>query len=177
MTMTKYRLLFKNKLTDEVAVVVVDVPDFIKDFQLVGSAKTVSVYEPVEIEADTTPISREKEVEGPNVIGSTQPVTSTLFSAPEVAPIKFDSGVAGTARLSTYKGQIVISRRRGTTTRDQSSPTSICINDHVKQQFFDETRNEPSQFRVYKKDNPELFNKWFNYIETEYKRQLNAHKV
>lgn len=175
MTMMKYRLLFKNKLTDEVAVVVVDVPDFIKDFQLVGSAKTVSVYEPVTIEDGTTPTSR--EVKRPEVIASTQPVTTKSFNAPEVAPIKFDSGVAGTARLSTYKGQIVISRRRGTTTRDQSSPTSICINDHVKQQFFDETRNEPSQFRVYKKDNPELFNKWFNYIETEYKRQLNAHKV
>lgn len=158
----KYRLLFKNKLTDEVAVVTVDVPDFIKDFQLVGSAKTVSVYEPSTVEVDTNPSS----------------AANNLFNDNEESdPIKFDSGVAGTARLSTYKGQIVISRRRGTTTRDQSSPTSICINDHVKQQFFDETRNEPCQFRVYKKDNPELFNKWFNYIETEYKRQLNSHKV
>ncbi len=171
----KYRLLFKNKLTDEVAVVAVDVPDFIKDFQLVGSAKTVSVYEPVAIEDETAASSR--EAARSTVLGSVHPVTSTAVNAPEIAPIKFDSGVAGTARLSTYKGQIVISRRRGTTTRDQSSPTSICINDHVKQQFFDETRNEPCQFRVYKKDNPELFNKWFNYIETEYKRQLNAHKV
>lgn len=174
MVMMKYRLLFKNKLTDEVAVVVVDVPDFIKDFQLVGSAKTVSVYEPVTIEDDTTPTSR--EVKRPEVIASTQPATNNMFNADD-APIKFDSGVAGTARLSTYKGQIVISRRRGTNARDQSSPTSICINDHVKQQFFDETRNEPTQFRLYKKDNPDLFNKWFNYIETEYKRQLNAHKV
>lgn len=174
MIMMKYRLLFKNKLTDEVAVVVVDVPDFIKDFQLVGSARTVSVYEPVTIEEDTIPTSR--EVKRPDVIGSTKPATNNLFNA-DVAPLKFDSGVAGTARLSTYKGQIVISRRRGTNARDQSSPTSICINDHVKQQFFDETRNEPTQFRLYKKDNPDLFNKWFNYIETEYKRQLNAHKV
>lgn len=157
----KYRLLFKNKLTDEVAVVAVDVPDFIKDFQLVGSAKTVSVYEPATVEADINPPS----------------ATNNLCNDNEAAPIKFDSGVAGTARLSTYKGQIVISRRIGTNTRNQSSPTSICINDHVKQQFFDETRNEPTQFRVYKKDNPNLFNKWFNYIETEYKRQLNAHKV
>lgn len=171
----KYRLLFKNKLTDEVAVVVVDVPDFIKDFQLVGSAKTVSVYEPVTIESDTAQTSR--EVKKPDVIGSTSPETNNLFNADNVTPIKFDSGVAGTARLSTYKGQIVISRRRGTNARNQSSPTSICINDHVKQQFFDETRNEPTQFRLYKKDNPDLFNKWFNYIETEYKRQLNAHKV
>lgn len=171
----KYRLLFKNKLTDEVAVVVVDVPDFIKDFQLVGSAKTVSVYDPVTIESDTAPNSR--EVKKPDVIGSTKPATNNLFNADNATPIKFDSGVAGTARLSTYKGQIVISRRRGTNARNQSSPTSICINDHVKQQFFDETRNEPTQFRLYKKDNPDLFNKWFNYIETEYKRQLNAHKV
>ena len=48
MTNMKYRLLFKNKQTDEVAVVTVEVPEFIKDFQLVGSAKNVSVYEPVE---------------------------------------------------------------------------------------------------------------------------------
>ena len=75
----KYRLLFKNKLTDEVAVVVVDVPDFIKDFQLVGSAKTVSVYEPVTSESDTAPTSR--EVKKPDVIGSTSPETNNLFNA------------------------------------------------------------------------------------------------
>lgn len=140
----KYRLLFKNKLTDEVAVVTVDVPEFIKDFQLVGSAKTVAVYENAE-----TP-SENKEV---------------------VPSVKFISNVPGTARLTTYKGKILVSYRRGSNTRNQTTPTSVCINDSVKQEFFNDSRDEPEQFVIYKKDNPSLFNKWFTYIETEYKRQ------
>ena len=161
MTKMKYRLLFKNKQTDEVAVVTVEVPEFIKDFQLVGSAKTVSVYEPIEeFKTVGKPIL---ESESKNIQKNSK-VESSL-------PEKFESGVNGTARLSTYKGQIVIGYRRGTASRNQTTPTSVCISDVVKQEFFNDTRDEPIQYRVYKKDNPSLFNKWFTYIKEEYVRQ------
>lgn len=140
----KYRLLFKDNATKEVAVVTVDVPDFLENYQLVGSAKTVVVYEKAET------LSENKEV---------------------VPPVKFISNVPGTARLTTYKGKILVSYRRGSNTRNQTTPTSVCINDSVKQEFFNDSRDEPEQFVIYKKDNSALFNKWFTYIEKEYKRQ------
>lgn len=164
MTNMKYRLLFKNKKTDEVAVVTVEVPEFIKDFQLVGSAKTVSMYEPVE-EIQTAG-NHILEAESKNIQKN-----SNVESLPE----KFESGVNGTARLSTYKGQVVIGYRRGTTSKNQTTPTSVCISDVVKQEFFNDTRDEPIQYRVYEKDNPSLFNKWFTYIKEEYARQQKSY--
>lgn len=146
----KYRLLFKDNATKEVAVVTVDVPDFLENYQLVGSAKTVVVYEKATTECDKTMQIANNEV------------------AP---PVKFISNVPGTARLTTYKGKILVSYRRGSDTRNQTTPTSVCINDTVKQEFFNDSRDEPEQFVIYKKDNPALFNKWFTYIEREYKRQ------
>lgn len=162
----KLYLFFKRKQTqeghlinDEVTVVPVEVPDDVKDCQLVGSTASIHLYRSTQenIKSKTESNTSDDSV--------TQPIVE-----------KFECGVPGTAKLSRYKGMIRIGYRRGKATLNQTAPNSVCINNSTKQVFFDATKNESIPYCIQKSKNPELYKYWSSFMDQEYIRQFKAYQ-
>lgn len=54
----------------------------------------------------------------------------------------YQSSVSGSARLVRYKDKIKITYRKGKTTFNRNDPNSVCINDFVKQEFFNSVKRQ-----------------------------------
>ncbi len=54
----------------------------------------------------------------------------------------YQSKTPGTARLVRYKDKIRITYRKGKTTLNRNDPNSVCINDAMKQEFFNSVKRE-----------------------------------
>lgn len=54
----------------------------------------------------------------------------------------YQSSVPGSARLVRYKDKIKITYRKGKTTSNRNDPNSVCINDFVKQEFFNSVKRQ-----------------------------------
>ena len=86
---------------------------------------------------------------------------------------KFQSDVAGTAKLVRSKGVIKIVARRGKSTYNQTTPNSVCINDFTKNEFFKSCRefHGPSGSFMFSTENVQPYTYWNSVIDREYARQ------
>ena len=85
---------------------------------------------------------------------------------------KFNSGVAGTAKLIRKKDRIWIAYRNKT--KDITAPNSIAISDNVKNHFFSSVKEIKGggEFAFYEGD--KYFDYWNSFIDAEYERQRSA---
>ena len=87
---------------------------------------------------------------------------------------KFESPVAGTAKLVRSKGVIKIVARKGKTTANVTTPNSVCISDVAKTNFFKNCREIHGSDVVYEfsmKTTPAAYDYWNGVIDIEYQRQ------
>ena len=107
-----------------------------------------------------------------------------IYNQPEVKkPVKkvekIRSDVTGTAKLVRSRGVIKIAARRGKYTYDQSTPTSICISDYVKNEFFNNCRAAfgscTSKF-WFTEDDTKFYDYWSKFIDDEFARQKIAYE-
>lgn len=98
----------------------------------------------------------------------------TKKEAPVPLPTKFDADVQGTAKLVKVKGFIKIVARRGKSTYNQTTPSSVCVSDLVKNKFFEDCRAYHGRALAdysFKVEDGSYYTYWSTYMEKEYKRQ------
>lgn len=86
---------------------------------------------------------------------------------------KFESGVAGTAKLIRRKDKIWIAYRNKT--KDTTGPNSIAISDTTKNQFFKSAKenNGGTNFYGFLEEEP-AYKYWNTFMDEEYERQRKA---
>lgn len=134
----KKNLIFKriNQGNIEMRVVAVDIPlNYSDGWQIASWCDTIEFVDDSSTKNDETEISKESDtlLESKKRIKSVE----TGIEKEECLPGgKYQSTIAGTARLVRYKGKIIITYRRGKKTFNQNDPNSVCISDSTKTEFF-----------------------------------------
>lgn len=86
----------------------------------------------------------------PYVKDKKEPPVGKVTTIDDPAPVlnnvpvggSYQSSVSGSARLVRYKDKIKITYRKGRTTFNRNDPNSVCINDLVKQEFFNSVKRQ-----------------------------------
>lgn len=159
----KTNLIFKRNVIDgnitkvELKIVPVEIPGIESNsgWILSGHADIISQ----ELDTDTDTVSKpsvEKHVQLP--IGS-----------------KFQSDVVGTAKLVRSNNTIKIVARKGKKTLNETTPNSVCISDATKISFFNDCRISNCTNDYSFNSSSKYFNVWNDYMDREYKRQLDQY--
>lgn len=176
----KTNLIFKRIIISndderrtEMKVVPVEIPniDFSQGWTLASCCDSIEIVEWVEPKQNT-----ESEIA---ILTPMEDPDKTEISTSISECKKFQSSVPGTARLVRFGGKILITRRKGSTTKNQTDSNSICISDSTKQAFFDDVRrlrgNNTADFAFYQTD-VKYYNYWNLWMNQEYEKQLNDYK-
>ena len=167
-------LIFKRQVTENgetkvvTRIVTVDVPSInsSEGWLLSGHTDVVEVVP----QCDVTVLS-----DTVNDVFSCEPAEEVKAKLDNIQSKKFQVNIDGTAKLVRSKGLIKIVARRGKKTYNETSPDSVCIDDSIKDRFFNDcklyygVRDVVYQFSSVV--SPIKYNFWDTFMKKEYDRQ------
>lgn len=166
----KTNLIFKRIIntnegsTTQLKVVTVDIPGINKDENWVLSGQAT------DIDFSLMERSGTSNVETKDVVKENVKPTQLLFGS------KFESNVVGTAKLVRVRDKIWIAHRKGKATYNETSINSVCIDESIKNQFFEHCKeyrgNNTDIFEFSKIKDPNPYQYWSRFMNEEYSRQL-----